>query len=83
MARKPEQDNNTLIRLHNVRDVVRALGGTDAVAALTRRSPQAVSNWIAEDRISPRLFLRMTVALKALGYFAAPALWSQEDEVAA
>ncbi|BBZ94293.1 hypothetical protein BRDID11004_48040 [Bradyrhizobium diazoefficiens] len=75
------QDDSELVRLHNVRGVVRALGGTEAVAAFTKRSPQAVSNWIAEDRISPRLFLLMSAALKEHGYSADPSLWGQEAAV--
>jgi hypothetical protein len=71
-------DPRQLIGLNNVKGVVRALGGTEATAALTGRSPQAVSNWIAADRISPRLFCFMTRQLAERGYSAAPELWGQE-----
>ncbi len=77
-----EQAGRELIRLNNVRGVVRALGGTDATAALTGRSPQAVSNWISADRISPRLFWLMSGLLKERGYSADPEMWGQDVKAA-
>jgi 2-methylcitrate dehydratase PrpD len=80
MALTPTPDDGGITRLETVKAVVLALGGTDAVASLTRRSAQAVSNWISTGRISPRLFWLMTAVLAKRGFTAPAELWSQEAE---
>lgn len=65
--------------------VIDALGGTGKVAALTRRRPQAVSNWRARETFPPETFLILTEALKAKGLSAPRLLWrmspSPSDEM--
>jgi hypothetical protein len=65
--------------LDTVDAVIEALGGRLAVAALTGRSPQQVTNWRAACRFSPTTFLIMTSALAALGLRAAPRLWRMDE----
>ena len=65
--------------LDSVDAVIAALGGRMAVAELTGRSPQQVTNWRASGSISPTTFLVMTRALAALGQRAAPRLWRMDE----
>jgi hypothetical protein len=53
-----------------VREVVKGLGGHDAVSKLFDVSIPAVSNWIAADRFPDRLHLRVlrACAEKGIGY---------------
>ncbi len=62
-------------RLESVDQVIDRLGGTGRVAVLVGRSPQAVSNWRAQKRISPCLYLMMVSALADRRCGADPALW--------
>jgi len=64
-----------LERLKTVDEVIDALGGTAKVAAMVDRSPQAVSNWRADNRIARHFFVLMSAALEQIGFTADPALW--------
>lgn len=61
--------------LQTVDLVIDACGGTAAVAALTGRSPQAVSNWRAEQKLPPKTFLIFELQLRQIGAIAPPKLW--------
>ncbi|MFO0236941.1 MAG: hypothetical protein ACK53Z_02875 [Betaproteobacteria bacterium] len=54
--------------------IIDLLGGTSAVARMTERSAQAVSNWRSRGLPSD-VFLIMADALKAKGIEADPSLW--------
>lgn len=72
-----------LIRaLTNADQVIDALGGTSAVAALTGRGLSAVSNWRKSGRIATETFLIFDAALKAKSCKASPALWGLPETVA-
>lgn len=55
--------------------VIDALGGTTVVARLADRSPQAVTNWRAADRLPAETFLVLQAALKASKKEAPASLW--------
>lgn len=57
--------------LYTPRDVIRELGGTSAVARLTRSHASAVSSWkkTADSKIPPRHFPTIYDALAKLGYY--------------
>lgn len=60
-------------------DVIDALGGTTAVARLTRRKPQHVTNWRSTGRLPPKTFLVLTDALKAHDRTAPATLWDMDE----
>ena len=60
-------------------DVIDALGGTAAVARLTDRKMQHVSNWRAAGRFPADTFLVIGVALTAIGKAAPPTLWGIKE----
>lgn len=68
-----------LAELDTVDAVIEALGGRMAVAELTGRLPQQVTNWRAAGTFSPTTFLVMTTALAAIGRRAAPRLWRMDE----
>lgn len=55
--------------------VIDALGGTAAVARITGRSPQAVSNWRARSTFPSDTFLVLSSALTMAGQHAPTTLW--------
>ena len=55
--------------------VIDALGGTFAVARLTDKSPQEISNARTRNRLPPSTVLVMREELAARGYFAPASLW--------
>lgn len=61
-----------------VPEVIEALGGNRAVAALTKRTEQAVSNWKNAGFFSAATYLVMAAALEHAGYEAPPELWRIE-----
>lgn len=58
-------------------DVMRALGGLQAVCALTGSGYKATENWSRAETFPPRFFLVMTFALWRRGLSAPPELWGQ------
>lgn len=54
-----------------------ALGGVPGVTRMTKRSPQALSNWQAQGRIAANFFFLMNSELERQGVSADPALWGQ------
>jgi hypothetical protein len=73
------RDAAELPQLDTVDAVIEALGGPAAVARLTSRSRQQVTNWRAAGTFSPTTFLVMTTALDAIGLRAAPRLWRMDE----
>jgi hypothetical protein len=65
--------------LNSVDDVIEALGGTAAVAALVGVGASAVSNWSKRGRISQASFPIIRDALAALGKEAAPAVFGFKE----
>ena len=61
--------------LRSTSDVIDALGGTAAVAALTGRTMQAVSNWRVRGLFTASTYLVITDALAGKGKRAEAALW--------
>lgn len=59
-------------------EVVDALGGTRAVAALTGRTGTAVSNWKARRRFPPETYVLLSHELLNLGLQAPARLWKME-----
>lgn len=65
--------------LDTVSAVVDALGGTKAVAALTRRKwDSAVSNWKTENAFPTTTYSILKAALEAKGKTAPDRLWKME-----
>lgn len=65
--------------LTNAGDVIDALDGTTAVARLTRRKPQHVTNWRASGRLPSATYLILMQALGARGKTAPAALWGIDE----
>lgn len=70
----PRRRGRALNELTNTRDIIAAIGGNQAVAALTGRKTQHVTNW-KSDGFPADTFLILTEALAKLGYRASPELW--------
>jgi hypothetical protein len=63
--------------LSTAEDVVAALGGLDAVCALTGALPKAVYHWTGRAEMFPaRTYCVMQAALKRRGAKAPPSLWN-------
>jgi DNA-binding transcriptional regulator YdaS (Cro superfamily) len=60
-------------------DVIDALGGTSAVAALTGRKPSSVSTWKARNKLPAETYVVMMDALKGKGKVAPMALWGMDQ----
>ncbi len=65
--------------LSSIDEVIVALGGPAATARLVARSPQAVTNWRAEGRMPPKLYLVMHAALAQRGKRAPASLWGMTE----
>ena len=65
--------------LNSVADVVDVLGGRAAVARMTDRTTQAVTNWKAAQRFPSWTFLLLRQELASRGYAAPASLWSISD----
>ena len=75
--------SDDLAELATASEVIDALGGTAAAAALAARvyqsvkpSLSAVSNWRKAGRLPAATFLVFTTELAGRGYRASPTLWS-------
>jgi hypothetical protein len=55
--------------------IIEALGGNAATAALTGRRPSAVSNWRRSDHFPANTYVTLRDALAALGFEAPDWLW--------
>lgn len=55
--------------------VIDALGGTSAVATLTKKSMQSVTNWRSAGRLPADTFLIISIALKKIDRNAPSSLW--------
>lgn len=62
--------------LITVDEVIEALGGTAAAAALIGVSAPAVSNWRERGKIAPDKFLLVREALKSLGKDVDPCVFA-------
>lgn len=81
MAKKIRLRPRTKITVcDNVHDVVMELGGTHAVAPLTKCGVTAVHNWLARGSFPPRHYLKMQSALIERNAVAHPRLWGQDGE---
>lgn len=68
--------------LESAREVISALGGLDAVAALTGRKYVTVSAWQTRfDSFPPELFALMTEELEKIEVTAPKSLWRQVEGV--
>lgn len=56
-------------------DVIDVLGGREATANLTGRTPNAVTNWRAFGEFPPSTYLVIGDALRKLGFSASVGLW--------
>jgi hypothetical protein len=56
-------------------EAINALGGTVAVARLTGKSPQSVTNYRQAKRFPSDIYLIMKTALRIKGYDAPSTLW--------
>jgi hypothetical protein len=68
-------------KLTTATEVIDLLGGTNATAKILKRSPQAVSNWRATNRLPPRYFLVLLRELQSRGASAPPSLWDILERV--
>lgn len=64
-------------QLESAREVISALGGNDAVEAMTGRDYKTVCGWGVKDRFPPETYVLMTAELAAYGFTAPPSLWRQ------
>lgn len=62
--------------LTTVSDVVKALGGSGAVAEKTKNAVSAVSNWRKTDKFPADTYILIKGELEAVGKTAPDALWS-------
>lgn len=69
--------------LNSVAEIVDELGGRAAVARMTDRTTQAVTNWKASQRFPSQTFLLLMHELAARGCTAPASLWSMSDPVQA
>ena len=60
-------------------EIIDALGGTLAVAAMTQSTRPAVQNWRSFDVFPSKTYLVLTTALAAKGITAPYALWGMID----
>lgn len=66
-------------KLSTTRDVVIALGGTKAVAALTARKYSAAANWVCDSGQFPaNTYVVLNAALASVGKSAPPSLWGMK-----
>jgi hypothetical protein len=65
--------------LNTVDGVIDALGGTGAVAKLTKRRDSAVSNWRTVGTIPPKTFLQITTALELIGHTVSPKVFGMAE----
>jgi hypothetical protein len=63
--------------LNSPRAVIAALGGTEAVTLITRKSSQVVVNWKRFRTLPASTYLELTEALRARRKSAPPSLWNQ------
>jgi len=69
--------------LDSIDEVIEALGGPTAVAALAGVGASAVSNWRKRGRISQGSFMIVRDALAALGKEASPAVFGFKEAATA
>ncbi len=65
--------------LRNTAEVIDALGGNQAVGAITDATPQAVSNWRSFKSFPAKTYVVLQTALSRLGKSAPPSLWGMID----
>lgn len=61
------------------KQVIEALGGIAAVAALTGRTYNAACNWGGFDTFPANTYVAMTAALSERGLTAPPSLWGMVE----
>lgn len=65
--------------LQTASDVINAIGGTAATAALTGRKMPAVSNWRKSNRIPSELFLVVSQAIEQRGARVVPSVFGMSE----
>ena len=69
-----------IMTLHkSATEIINALGGTSAVARLTKSSSKAVSNWKAANRLPANTYLVIKDALTRTGHQAPDHLWGMRS----
>jgi len=68
-------ESTGLTKLETADAVFEALGGAEAVMALTCSKYKAVFNWKATGAFPPRTYVALTAALNERRYTAAARLW--------
>jgi hypothetical protein len=71
------------IELRTARDVVEAVGGPTAAAALTGKTPQAAWNWGQRNKFPADTYVVLTAELERLGKSAPATLWGMRQPEAA
>ena len=71
---QPRRRGRALKEVKSAREAIEAMGGNQAVAALTGKKTQHVTNW-KKDGFPANTFLILTDELARLGYRASPKLW--------
>jgi hypothetical protein len=64
-----------VLMAESVGQVIELLGGPSVMAALTNRTPQAVSNWKTANRFPAWSYLTLSRKLEEVGWQAPPTLW--------
>lgn len=70
---------NMVQEIDTVAEAIKVLGGTTAVAKMTGRGLQAVSNWKNNGWFPSATFLILSAELERAGYRARPSLWRIEE----
>jgi hypothetical protein len=65
--------------LTTTREVITVLGGTSAVASLTKRRYSAAFNWLGFDTFPPNTYIVIKSALHERGYDAPDSLWRMTE----
>ena len=69
-----------MVTIQTIEEVIEKLGGTKAVAELTKRpSPSAVPNWIVRNSFPLNTYTILKAALRARGYDAPDELWKMPE----
>jgi hypothetical protein len=69
---------NDIKPLQTTVDVIEALGGDDAIKAMTDCSPQTLWNWKNYGQFPSKTFVMMTAALAMKGKVAPARLWGMQ-----
>lgn len=75
----PMQNKTRMRTLHTADQIIRALGGLDAVVEMTGTNKKQAWNWSGRAKVFPSAYyVMMQRELQRRGYKADPSLWSQK-----